>query len=231
MREKSYYKILELIKDSPTPLGAAYLSKQTGIPPATVGRMLAKMEKQNLVEKVSNRGRQITLTGEKYLNSLSFQTQSLDAASELIELMQDDSKERLQEVLYVRKLLEPKAAEIATMNATESDISTLEDILLDYAYEVKHGMPDSESDMNLHLYIAKMSGNMTIYHILKLIFQDDNTYSLLTAATSLPFETRLQQHRDIINAIKERQPLQASAMMEKHLEIVMQNLSSLPDKL
>lgn len=220
-------KLLQIIKSSTTPLGANYLSEELEIPIATVGRMLAKLEREKKLEKIANRGRQLTGEGKKYLSSRLKRRDKLKTASNLIQLVEDKSKERLLEILQVRKLIEVKAVELTTLLAKTKDINTLEEILLDYTYEVKHGMSDSESDMRLHLSIAQMSGNATIAHVLKLLLVADNNYTLITAAAGQTHEERLKEHLDIVKGIKSRNAKRATGAMSAHLDSLINHINQL----
>lgn len=223
MRNDQPIELLKLIRMSPIPLGATQLSEKTGIPPATVGRMLAKLEKEGRLEKVSNRGRQLTEAGEHYLESTTLHKSKMNVADKLILLIRDNNLERMLEIQQTRRLLESYTVEIAARNATAEDVQVLEDILLDYIYESKHGNPHSETDVRLHLHIAKMSGNATIHQILMLILQSDNRYySQLLAAMRQSIDERIKQHRDIVEAIKARNPEEAVAAMTRHLDTLFQ---------
>lgn len=211
-------QLMQLIKSSPAPLGATFLGKEMGIPAATVGRMLARLEKEKKLKKIANRGRELTPEGRKYVSSRLKRSDKLNTASKLIRMIEENSRERLLEVLQVRRLLETKTVELAALRATEEDIATLEGIIFDYTYEVKHGISNSESDMKLHLAIAKISGNATISHVLKLFLLDDNTYTLITAAAAQSYEERLRQHLNIVEGIKSKSAAKATAAMAEHLD-------------
>lgn len=221
MKPDQSMELLRHLQSSPVPLGATQLSDMTGIPSATVGRMLARLEQDSKVEKVSNRGRRLTSFGENYLEATTVHTSKMSVADKLIWLVRDDSIERMYEVQQTRKLLESHTIDLAARNATPEDVQVLEDILSDYAYEIRHGNPHSETDVRLHLHIAKMSGNATIHQILMLILQDDSKYyAHLSAAMRQNVPERIDQHRVIVDAIRDRQPEKAVAAMRQHLDTI-----------
>lgn len=221
MKTKQAIELLTLMRMSPIPVGATQLSEKTGIPSATVGRILARLEKEHKVEKVSNRGRQLTKSGEQYLETVTIHSSKMNVADQLICLIRENSLERMLEIQRTRRLLESYTVEIAAKEPTAEDINILEDILHDYIYEVKHGNPHSETDIRLHLHIAKMSGNAVIQQILMLILQGDNRYySQLSEAMKQSTAERIQQHRNIVEAIKEKNPKKAVAAMTTHLETI-----------
>lgn len=212
-------ELLEIINSSPAPVGAIFLSEKMGIPSATVGRMLAELEQENLLEKFSNRGRQITEKGKQYLNAMNSHSNKKLAADKLIIMVQEISKERLLEVLEVRKLLESKTAETAAQQANAEQVQMLDDILFDYFYEIRHGRIGSEEDLRFHLSIAKMANNATIYQILKLILQEQNAYARFSDAAMLN-SMQVQKHTEILKAIKEKNPERAKDAMLDHLNQV-----------
>ena len=222
MRTNNSIRILQLLETSSYPLGATQLSEKTGIPSATIGRVLARLEKENKVEKVGNRGRRLTPSGEHYLHTATIHNTKMSVADKLISLMHDNTIERMYEVQLTRRLLEAHTVELAARNATPEDVQTLEDILFDYTYEVRHGNPHSETDAQLHLHIAKMSGNATIHQILLLLLNTDSRYyGQLSALLQQTTGERIEQHRNIVDAIRDRNPERAVLAMTWHLDTIL----------
>lgn len=214
-------ELLGLLRSSSIPLGATQLGDLTGIPPATVGRMLARLEREGKVEKVGNRGRRLTPFGEQYLETTTVHASKMGVADKLIWLVRDNSIERMYEVQQTRRLLESHTVALAARNATPEDVQALEDILSDYVYEIRHGNPRSETDVRLHLHIAGMAGNATIHQILMLLLQDDGKYyAELSAAMRQSIPERIEQHRAIVGAIRDGEPEAAVAAMRRHLDTI-----------
>ena len=55
MEHGNLLAILKFMKNADNAVGALYLSDRTGIPPATVGRILSSLEKQKIIKKNSNK--------------------------------------------------------------------------------------------------------------------------------------------------------------------------------
>ena len=213
-------KLFHTIKDSTIPLGAVCLSEKLNIPPATIGRILVKLEKDGLLEKVSNKGRQLTNKGIEYLIEEKTKNAKLKTANTLIHMVENSSKERLIEILDVRKILESKTIELACQNANEEDIEKLDNILADHCYVVRHGDLGSDEDLNLHLTIAKISKNKTIHHILKLILTEEDVYTKFSYLADHIKNIQLKQHSDLVEAIRCHDPEAGKIALEKHLDQV-----------
>ncbi len=151
--------LLMQFKEVNLPIGATYLCKRLDVPQATVGRMLTQMEKDGLLEKVGNKGRQLTAKGLAYLEKQCIIDSKKKVASSLISTVEDISKERLLEILDVRKLLECRAIEQACANVTSLEMKELDEIMLEYIYEVKQEMLRTPFRNLTHGFLRVRYGN------------------------------------------------------------------------
>lgn len=216
--------LLMEVKESNLPIGASYLSKKIGIPQATIGRMLTQLENEGLLEKISNKGRYLTNKGLLYLEKNNIIESKQKTADSLINSVEDISKERLLEILDVRKLLECRAIELACINSSDSELLELDNIMLQYICEVNQGGIGNKEDLALHLLIAKMSKNITIYQILELILTNNNAYTKFSCVADHVKNTQLMQHSDIVNSLKKRDRNLSKIAMEQHLNQVISDL-------
>lgn len=216
--------ILKSIQDIGLPIGATYLSKKHDIPPATIGRTLAVLEEQGLIKKISNKGRVITDKGRNYLIQEEVRNAKAKNANKLVQLVSKADKNTLLEILQTRKLLEGHTAELACHNAEDSEIDELEHLMLEYLHLIRSGELGSHIDLEIHLTIAKMSRNRTIYQILKIMLTGDNVYTKFSFVSDKLKHIQVKQHDAIIQAIRERSPEKARKSMEMHLEQVIDDL-------
>lgn len=223
-------QLLNAIKEFNLPVGAIYLSDKLNITPATTGRMLANLEKDGLLEKISNKGRQLTEKGNDYLIQEKAKIKKLKTANALIHMVENSSKEKLIEILDVRKILEVKSIELACHNANDEDIAKLDNILADHLYVLRHGELGSDQDLNLHITIAKISGNNTIYQILKLILTEEDTYTKFSYVADHVKEVQMKQHSDLIEAIRCHDAVAGKIAMEKHLDQVTSDVKKYYEK-
>lgn len=218
--KKNYREILNTIKNLGEPVGAIQISQMMSISQATVGRIMLRLEEEGLISKVSNKGRIITEKGIKYLNEENIRYSQKEDVNKLIETVNNVSKEMLMEVLEVRKLLEVKTVEMACINITKEDIDELENILRKHEWELKNGVMACDLDLQFHLSIAKISGNKTIYQILKLILTENNAYAKFSIVGEEYKDNQTKHHKEIIEAIKNKDITGAKKAIYKHLEEV-----------
>lgn len=105
--------ILNAIKNAGLPTDASYLGKQLGLAPASIDRILTELETRGLLTKVSNKGRILTKSGIEFLAQKELKTQKAESVAKLAAFTTASDKNTLLEILQVRKLLKPYAAEQA----------------------------------------------------------------------------------------------------------------------
>ncbi len=90
------------------------------------------------------------------------------------------------------------------------------------ARAVSEGRDPLGEDRAFHLLIARQSGNSVVAKIVSDLF--DERYSPLAArlqdrsGSSSTWSLALQEHQAILDALSQRDPLQAQAAMCRHLE-------------
>lgn len=210
--------LLNVIHSAGKPVGATYLSTKLNIPQTSIGRILLQLEEDGLLTKISNKGRKLTSRGVLYLEEQKNQALKMNAVDSLMDSVTSTSKKRLIEILKIRKLLEGQAVEEACNNANESQMAELESALSDYNASVKMGYMGNEEDLILHLTIAKISGNLALYQILKIILTEENGYVKLAKETTITDTVTPSDHASIVNAVLQRDANAAKQAMEKHLD-------------
>ncbi|MFI3172268.1 MAG: FCD domain-containing protein [Eubacteriales bacterium] len=210
--------ILKEIQALQMPAGAIYLSQKLQIPQGSLGRILTSLEASGLLIKEQNKGRILTEKGEQYLIDYTYRMNQLNNAETLINIVEDITKERLIEIVEMRILLECTAIETACRSITDEQLIILEDILLDNSYEVRKGLLGEATDLQLHLTLAKFSGNVTLYQILRLLLTQNNSFSRLTDTRNPELESSVTQHEEILKQLRKRDATAACAAMKRHLE-------------
>jgi GntR family transcriptional regulator, transcriptional repressor for pyruvate dehydrogenase complex len=216
--------LLEVIKESRAPIGSSYLSQKLNIPTATIGRVLRELESDGYILKDSNKGRIITMKGLQYLQETNIRLNKMESADRLIDFVEDSSREKLLEVLEVRKLLEVKSIELACINATDTELKELEEILYEQKYEIRRGGIGNTQDLQLHLLIAEMSRNKTIGHLLNVILTEDNAYTKFNIFADHIMNDQVDQHKKIVEAVLKRDVNSAKEEMENHLNHVIMDV-------
>ena len=137
-------------------------------------------------------------------------------------------RELVIELIDVRRMIEPALAARAAANATEEELSRLEDILRRQTEKVRRGEPSIEEDTEFHYTIALAARNTVVLRVLDVLMDllhDSRARSLQVKGRP---ERSCAGHRRILRAIKRRDGPAAEAAVRKHLkeieEIVMRQL-------
>ncbi|MET3614807.1 GntR family transcriptional repressor for pyruvate dehydrogenase complex [Rhizobium aquaticum] len=126
------------------------------------------------------------------------------------------------ELMQARSMVEGSAIILAAGRMTDTAFAALKDILHDMAHAVAVGRDPLAEDKAFHLLIAHQTGNSVIAKIVADLFEE--RHGPLAArlqhrsATSGTWSEALQEHQAILDALSQRDPLQAQAAMCRHLE-------------
>jgi GntR family transcriptional repressor for pyruvate dehydrogenase complex len=126
----------------------------------------------------------------------------------------------VSELLEFRLMIEPTLAARAAANATQEEIAHLEDILALQKAKVERGEMAIEEDSKFHYAIAQAARNSVVLKVLD-VFMD---YLRESRERSLQVEGRLQKslndHRRILNAIAQTNPVAAEKAMRRHITTI-----------
>ena len=127
--------------------------------------------------------------------------------------------EQLQDSLpEARLLIEPGVAGLAAKNATEEDIEEIETHLADMEQIVQEGGVSMSIELEFHRSIANASKNVIIRRIIPIIIESImRTYSN-AHRTGEEHAMALEEHKQIVEAIRDRKVTQAEQAMRRHLE-------------
>lgn len=140
-------------------------------------------------------------------------------------------KNTLSEIFQFRELLEPQIAGLAARNATQKNISVLEDILEKQKQELGNTIESKELDEKFHLALAKATGNSVLFQVVELF-----GHILLKSRhedSQSPYRNKLsiEGHNKILDAIKDADFRAANKLMAGHLDAIRELvLSSNVDK-
>ena len=124
-----------------------------------------------------------------------------------------------KDLVEARIFLELKGVKQAALRRTTDDLVHLENTLADYSDKVIKGEDAVQEDLLFHLAIAKASANTTL-----------NTFMLkITPEIITNFEKHhvcdkdtafkgIEEHKAIVDAIREQNPEQAKTAMKKHFK-------------
>lgn len=218
-KEEQRRQILTLIKQSGIPVGAIYLAEQMDAASATIGRILIELENEQLIRKVGVKGRVLTPAGEEYLVRAKERQYLQDSAEKLANLHLDLSKKMLVDIMDLRLLLEPWAAELACRYGTEEQHRLLDQAVLEYKLQVSYGDMGDEPGMRMHLLLAEMSGNLVLQHICVLLLAQTHAHNVFSQIVEKERVLAIQvaEHEQIAAAVKRRDAEAAKRLLYDHI--------------
>ncbi len=129
-------------------------------------------------------------------------------------------KDDLIDIFFLRKIIEPEIAQLASENGTPEQINELEEVLGEQEEEILKGKESIRADSEFHHLLAVMSRNRILERLLLALLD------LLSQTREKYLETEerkvksLQGHREILAAIKNGNSSGARRAMRRHLEAV-----------
>lgn len=218
--KKIYTEIIEQIKNliidgklqpGDKLLSERELSERLNVSRASVREAFSALEMMGIIEIRHGEGsfvRQVSYEG--MLEPLSF----------LLQVEIDD----IMHLLEVRKILEAETAALAAKRAGDEDISEMQSALAGMLDEIKAGKMGDLSDAAFHFAIAKASKNpvlVTVMHTISDLMT--NTYQAsrqkLFLVQNIP-QVIYQSHSEVLEAIREKNPVLARRRMREHLTMV-----------
>jgi len=127
-------------------------------------------------------------------------------------------RELVEELLDVRRILEPALAARAAKNATADEVMELEDILRRQREKMRRGEPTIEEDSEFHYAIGRAARNSVVLKVLDILMdllRESRARSLQTQGRP---ERSYAGHQRVLRAIKRRDPDAAEKAVRKHLE-------------
>lgn len=182
-------------------LKEATLGKELGVSRTPVREALRQLELEGLVSIVPNRG--------AYVNGIS--------------------KKDIWDIYYMRSTLEGLCARWAVENITEEQIDRLEETILLSEFQMKKGNAFNTEqvtglDGRFHTILYEASGSRMLARVLS----DFHEYVQSARKDSIVSEERarksIREHKQILQAIKERDADQAEQLADEHILHVIQHL-------
>ncbi len=146
--------------------------------------------------------------------------------NDILRLEEPDFKTLVE----TRILLELKTVRLAALRRTEEDLKEIEEALEAYSEKVMQGEDAVQEDLLFHLAIAKASGNSTINTFMLTITPEiiTNFTKYHVCDKNVAF-TGIQEHRDVYEAIKNKDPQLAKEKMKVHFKMLYQYCYNIKD--
>ena len=182
------------------------LAEALGVSRPTVREALIALEIMGLVEVLHGSG--------IYVKALPGQTGALRA--------NEDLDVGAFELIEARMIIEGETAAIAATLATDQDVEQLAQLV--HAMSGADSAESEKADREFHLYLARITDNGalidTIAHLWDLRATSRLASTIMTRAQGGGADARRDEHTDILQAVKERNPAKARQSMREHLEKV-----------
>ncbi|MDR1933149.1 MAG: FCD domain-containing protein [Spirochaetales bacterium] len=135
-------------------------------------------------------------------------------------------KELLKEHFEVRLLIEPHAAARAAERRSENDRLRFKPVLKEFRYAVKNKDIEAQiqADEEFHRMIAHVSGNRTIYELMKTFTAELHEGWISTLHTPGRSEASITEHCAVFDAIEAGDPEAAAQAMTNHLARAIKDL-------
>jgi len=187
------------------------LALSLGVSRPTIREALNKLVSTGLIEHRQGRGTFVRLPAE-------------NASQNLLAAVVNGYDMGLVELLEVRLGLECNAVSLAARRATEEDFRELQNSLREMTAEISSGGLGSSADISFHMAIAFAAKNTVHVHIMKslydLVFFGIKESLQLLYSEPGNLNIMIQQHTDIFNAIRSRDPDAAYENMRRHITFV-----------
>ena len=131
------------------------------------------------------------------------------------------SRDDLDEVYTLRRVLESLAVACACQKATPADLAEMQAILDDMRTRIEQGISEQEAaelDLRFHDVLYRSSGNQRLLTFWTTLRPQIYIFLLSRNVANSDFrESVVRGHRDILDAISDRDAARAQAVIEGHL--------------
>ncbi len=137
-----------------------------------------------------------------------------------------DSEIGAFELIEARRLVEAEVAALAATLVTNEQIKDLEDLIaiMNDADQVKA----EQADREFHILIARCTGNgalaTSVANLWDWRYESPLARNILARAANLGMSDRIDEHTEILNALKNRSSSAARQAMHEHMDRVIEHL-------
>jgi len=186
------------------------LAEKFEVSRSNVREAIQKLEFYGILKSIPQSGTFVANIGVIAVNGM---------IDDILRLDEPDFKSLVE----TRILLELKTARLAALRRTEEDLIQMKEALDAYSLKVENDEDAVQEDLLFHLAIAKASGNATMNMFMLTITPEIITnfekYHVCDKSLS---RMGIQEHHDIYNAIKDKNPQLAKKKMKAHFKVLYQ---------
>lgn len=189
----------------------ARLAEEFGVSRPSIREALKALEARGVVEIANGRGATVKAMSSEPLSHFFRRTARVN-------------REALLELLEVRRGLEAQSARLAARRRTAADLAAMARVVATMRQQL--GDPEAYTDLDteLHLLIARASGNATLYHLVESIrepLQDTIREGLRRRNPGHQYERVQAMHEDLLAALERGDAEEAARAMAVHFDETM----------
>jgi GntR family transcriptional repressor for pyruvate dehydrogenase complex len=186
------------------------LSEKFEVSRSNVRQAIQRLEYYGILESIPQSGTFVANIGVVAMNGM---------IDDILRLKDPDFKSLVE----TRILLELKTVRLAALRHSEEDLKNIKEALDAYEKVALSGEDAVQEDLLFHLAIAKASGNSTMnafmLNITPQIIIDFEKYHVCDKQSA---QVGIDEHREIFEAIKSKNPALAKQKMKDHFSILYQ---------
>ncbi len=139
------------------------------------------------------------------------------------------SSNSLLDVLEFRQVMEAKQAGLAARKAKPEDIKRLEEIHQDMVKKAGDVEAFSEADLRFHIELARITQNSLLVACMELI-RDVLGENMQKLVAQRGYESGVNDHRQILEAIRENDEQKATRLMDSHVADICRTFARLTEE-
>lgn len=191
------------------------LAKKLGCSRTSLREACRVLESEGLIVSKAGGGRFVQQVDQRL--TLKYRVNPVD----MIE------KTAVMHFLEAREALEPKIVELACERATEKDIAKIESALKTMEEKLKYPDEKVDADSNFHLALAEATQNFVFVSLMEMNLNLYRQVRKQTLTSTDRYMESLQEHKDVLEAIKEGNKERAVRAMHTHLQHLANNVLGL----
>lgn len=137
----------------------------------------------------------------------------------------EDKTKLVKDSMDVRALLEPSIASWAAIHASQVELDDLLRLCNEIEENIKTGKDYGELDVAFHAKIAESTGNSVVSNLIPIL--NTNIKSLIDVTQASLKEETIVTHRNIMNALLQRDAQKAFQAMQEHIQINQERIATL----
>ncbi|MFS0575192.1 FadR/GntR family transcriptional regulator [Sporosarcina sp. 179-K 3D1 HS] len=188
------------------------LAQQLGCSRTSLREACRVLESEGLIVSKAGGGRFVQQVDQRF--TLTYQVNPVD----LLE------RTAVMHFLEAREALEPKIVEHASERATEEDILKIEKALQAMKEKLKYPEEKVEADSNFHLALAEATHNFVFVSMMEMNLHLYRQVRKQTLTSEDRYTESLQEHKEILDAIKAGDKNKAIQAMRNHLQHLRDNV-------